>query len=156
MTSHDVCRQHRRLPWLGQWPAALAVPCPGWQGMRRSGARGRGAVWPGAGRGTCRSYKAGEWGRTSSFILAAGPRRGDRDLSGWDGEKGRPGMGIRQKTGMARSPARHLGAFAAQAAQTRHRRYCATVIFRGMACPRMVRRRASPGLLPRWGRAPCT
>ena len=84
-------------------------------------------------RGLAALTRPGSGGRTSSFILAAGPRRGDRDLSGWDGEKGRPGMGIRQKTGMARSPARHLGAFAAQAAQTRHRRYCATVIFRGMA-----------------------
>lgn len=49
MTSHDVCRQHRRLPRLGQWPAALAVPCPGRQGMRRSGARGRGEAGCGPG-----------------------------------------------------------------------------------------------------------
>lgn len=49
MTSHDVCRQHRRLPRLGQWPAALAVPCPGRQGMRMSGARGRGEAGCGPG-----------------------------------------------------------------------------------------------------------
>lgn len=156
MTSHDVCRQHRRLPRTGQWPAALAVPCPGRQGTRRSRARGEGMYGRVRAGGLAALTSPGSGGRTSSFILAAGPRRGDRDLFGWDGEKGRPGMGIRQKTGMARSPARHLGAFAAQAAQTRHRRYCATVIFRGMACPRKARRRASPGLLPRWGRAPCT
>lgn len=49
MTSHDVCRQHRRLPRPGQWPAALAAPCPGWQGARRSGARGRGEAGCGPG-----------------------------------------------------------------------------------------------------------
>lgn len=156
MTSHDVCRQHRRLPRLGQWPAALAVPCPGRQGTRRSRARGEGM-----------------YGRVRAGGLAVLARPGSgkgRPLLSWlpvpgvgtgicpDGTERKAGRawGIRQKTGMARSPARHLGAFAAQAAQTRHRRYCATVIFRGMACPRMARRRASPGLLPRWGRAPCT
>ena len=139
------------------------------------GFRGRGnglrhwlfPVREGRERGGREHGEEGMYGRVRARGLAAltRPRSGEgRPLLSWlpvpgvwtgtcpDGTERKAGRawGIRQKTGMARSPARHLGAFAAQAAQTRHRRYCATVIFRGMACPRMARRRASPGLLPRW------
>lgn len=32
-------------------------------------------------------------GKESPLFVTAGPRREDGDLSGWDGEKGGPGMG---------------------------------------------------------------
>ena len=32
-------------------------------------------------------------GKESLLFVTAGPRREDGDLSGWDGEKGGPGMG---------------------------------------------------------------
>lgn len=46
----------------------------------------------GAGQGTCALRKAGS-GKESPLFVTAGPRREDGDLSGWDGEKGGPGMG---------------------------------------------------------------
>lgn len=46
----------------------------------------------GAGQGTCTLRKAGS-GKESPLFVTADPRREDGDLSGWDGEKGGPGMG---------------------------------------------------------------
>ncbi len=72
-------------------PAALAVPARdnGREGAMVTEERGGMA---GAGQGTCALRKAGS-GKESPLFVTAGPRREDGDLSGWDGEKGGPGMG---------------------------------------------------------------
>ena len=86
----------------------------------------------GASQGTCALRKAGS-GKESPLFVTAGPRREDGDLSGWDGEKaGRAWAQVEGRKGV-RHTAPYLGMVAAQVAQTRHRRYCATVISRGMA-----------------------
>lgn len=86
----------------------------------------------GAGQGTCALHKAGS-GKESPLFVTADPRRGtgicpdgrERKAGrAWDQVEGRKGI---------RHTAPYLGTVAAQVAQTRHRRYCATVISRGMA-----------------------
>lgn len=156
MTSHDVCRQHRRLPRLGQWPAALAVPCPGRQGTRRSRARGEGM-----------------YGRVRAGGLAVLARPGSgkgRPLLSWLPVPG-VGTGIcpdgtERKAGRAWASGRRQGWPALRPgilARLQHRPRRPGIA--GTARPsfsavwrdrRKARRRASPGLLPRWGRAPCT
>lgn len=86
----------------------------------------------GAGQGTCALHKAGS-GKESPLFVTAGPRREDGDLSGGaEREAGRAWAQVEGRKGV-RHTARYLGMVAAQVAQTRHRRYCATVISRGMA-----------------------
>lgn len=72
-------------------PAALAVPA------RENGSEGdmvteeRGGM---AGLTMGRARFIRPWsGKESPLFVTAGPRREDGDLSGWDGEKGGPGMG---------------------------------------------------------------
>lgn len=112
-------------------PAALAVPA------RDNGSEGdmvteeRGGM---AGLTMGRARFIRPWsGKESPLFVTADPRRGTgicpdgtekKAGRAWDQVEGRKGI---------RSSARYLGMFAALVAQTRHRRYCATVISRGMA-----------------------
>lgn len=112
-------------------PAALAVPA------RDNGSEGDMVTeeregMAGLTMGRARSTRP--WsGKESLLFVTADPRRGtgicpdgrERKAGrAWDQVEGRKGI---------RHPARYLGMVAAQVAQTRHRRYCATVISLGMA-----------------------
>lgn len=86
----------------------------------------------GAGQGTCALRKAGS-GKESLLFVTADPRRGTGICP--DGRERKAGRAWAQVEGRkgVRHTARYLGMVAALVAQTRHRRYCATVISRGMA-----------------------
>ena len=112
-------------------PAALAVPA------RDNGSEGDMVTeeregMAGLTMGRARSTRP--WsGKGSPFFVTDGSRRGtgicpdgrERKAGrAWDQVEGRKGI---------RHTAPYLGTVAAQVAQTRHRRYCATVISLGMA-----------------------
>ena len=80
MTSHDVCRQHRRLFRPEQRSCGIGCPCPGEWKRGGYGHGGKGGM-AGAGQGTCALHKAGS-GKESPLSVTAGPRREDGDLSG--------------------------------------------------------------------------
>ena len=112
-------------------PAALAVPARdnGREGAMVTEERGGMA---GAGQGTCALRKAGS-GKESLLFVTADPRRGTGICpDGRERKAGRAWDQVEGRKGIC-SSARYLGMVAAQVAQTRHRRYCATVISRGMA-----------------------
>lgn len=72
-------------------PAALAVPA------RDDGSEGAMVTeeregMAGLTMGRARSTRPGS-GKESPLFVTADPRREDGDLSGWEGEKGGPGMG---------------------------------------------------------------
>lgn len=86
----------------------------------------------GAAMGRARSTRPGS-GKGSPLFCNCQPQAWDGGLSGGtEREAGRAGDQTEDRKGV-RHPARYLGMVAAQVAQTRHRRYCATDIFRGMA-----------------------
>ena len=154
MTSHDVCRQHRRLFRPEQRSCGIGCPCPGEWKRGGYGHGGKGGM-AGAGQGTCALRKAGS-GKESPLFVTAGPRREDGDLSGGRRER-QAGHGLRLKAG--RASATRLGILAWLQHRSRRPDIAGTarpsfpVVWRDR---RKARRRASPELLPHWGRAPCT
>ena len=136
--------------------AALAVPARdnGREGAMVTEERGGMA---GRARGRARSTRP--WsGKESPFFVTSGPRREDGDLSGWMGRRERrAGHGLRLKAGRASATRPRI------LARLQHRSRRPDIA--GTARPsfpvvwrdrRKARRRASPGLLPHWGRVPCT
>lgn len=72
-------------------PAALAVPARDNRSEGDMVTEERGGM---AGLTMGRARSTRPWsGKESPLFVTSGPRREDGDLSGWEGEKGGPGMG---------------------------------------------------------------
>ena len=158
MTSHDVCRQHRPLFRPEQWPAAFPVACQAGGSEGASSTAGEGGdgvqadtdheepapvVPEGGNARQCRSWAArpAREGRGTG----QGRRRSAGYQEPWTGSGGPPD----------RSPVTPWMSVS-QAARPQAGLGLCDHLLCGWCDRWKFRRRASPGLLPRWGRAPCT
>lgn len=158
MTSHDVCRQHRPLFRPEQWPAAFPVACQAGGSEGASSTAGGGEMAFGRIR-IMRSPRPSS--RRAGTPGSAGHGLHDPRGKGEGlvrGGEGLPGTGIPgQASGgpPTRSPVTPWMSVS-QAARPQAGLGPCDHLLGGWCDRRKSRRRASPGLLPRWGRAPCT